>query len=157
LSVAVVVRDTSLGVAKGQAAQVNALTGLVRSAIGFDARRGDVVTVAGRAFAAAADDAGGKWYEQPVVHDSGVAIAAIAGLALLLLGVVRPILQRRTALAQAQAAAAAKGQVITPDGTVLPFMGIDYSAKLTQARSLVAEDVGRASVVVRQMMRADPA
>ena len=157
LSVAVVVRDTSLGVAKGQAAQINALTGLVRSAIGFDARRGDVVTVAGRAFAAAADDAAGKWYEKPVVKDSGVAIAAIAGLALLLLGVVRPILQRRTAIAQAQAAAAAQGQVITPDGTVLPFMGIDYSAKLTQARTLVAEDVGRASAVVRQMMRADPA
>ncbi len=36
-------------------------------------------------------------------------------------------------------------------------MGIDYSAKLTQARTLVAEDVGRVSVVVRQMMRADPA
>jgi len=157
LSVAVVVRDSSLGAAKGQAAQVNALTGLVRSAIGFDARRGDVVTVAGRAFAAAADDASGKWYEKPVVHDSGVAVAVIAGLALLLLGVVRPLLQRRTALAKAQAAAAAQGQIITPDGTLLPFAGVDYSAKLAQTRTLVAEDVARASAVVRQMIRTDAA
>lgn len=157
LSVAVVVRDSSLGAAKGQAAQINSLTALVRSAIGYDARRGDVVTVAGRAFAAAADDGAGKWYEKPVVHDSGVAIAAIAGLALLVLGVVRPMLQRRTAIAQAQAAAAAQGQILTPDGTVLPFMRIDYSAKLSQARDLVAEDVGRATAVVRSMLRTDAA
>ncbi|MGL4542043.1 MAG: flagellar basal-body MS-ring/collar protein FliF [Polymorphobacter sp.] len=156
LSVAVVVRDSSLGAAKGQAAQVNTLTGLVRSAIGFDARRGDVVTVAGRAFAAT-DEKVGSWYEKPVVQDSGILIAVVAGLALVVLGVVRPLLQRRTALAQLQIAAAAQGQIISPDGLVLPFGGIDYAAKLAQTRTLVAEDVGRASAVVRQMIRTDAA
>ena len=57
LSVAVVIRDGALGAPKDRAAQVAMLTGLVRSAVGFDARRGDVVKLAARAFVAADADA----------------------------------------------------------------------------------------------------
>ena len=143
LSVAVVVRDTSLGQAKTQAATLATLTGLVRGAVGYDARRGDVVTIAGRPFAAAALDRGPRWYEQAPVQRGGEAVAALVALALLIFGVVRPWLKRP----RAEPAVTAPAYGLT----------IDYTGKLAETKSIVAGDVGRASAVVRQMIRADAA
>lgn len=94
LSVAVVVREQSLGDAKGQPAQVAELTTLVRSAVGFDARRGDVVTVAGRTFVTAPDDAELPWWRLPLVTTGAIGGMALAGVALLVFGIARPMLRR---------------------------------------------------------------
>lgn len=144
LSVAVVVRDQSLGAAKGQAAQVAVLTTLVRSAVGFDARRGDVVAVAGRAFVTAADAAGPSWWQLPLVATAATGAFVLAGIALVVFGIVRPLLKRVPA---------------EPGPTLIELvpeaMTVDYTHKLAATKALVGEDVARASVVVRQMMRAD--
>lgn len=77
LSVAVVVRSTSLGAAKGQAAQVAALTDLVRGAVGYDAARGDVVTVAARPFVIAEEDSVPDWV-RPVATQTGQGLLVLA-------------------------------------------------------------------------------
>jgi flagellar M-ring protein FliF len=152
LSVAVVVRDASLGAARGRPAQVEVLTGLVRSAIGYDVRRGDVVTIAGRAFAPPADEVNSKWYQAPAVQDYTLYIVGLIGAAMLIFGVLRPLLARR------RAPTAQPGQVIiTADGTVIDDGTTDYRSKLAATRALVSDDMARATVVVRQMIRADAA
>ena len=140
LSVAVVVRDAALGAPKGQAAQVAVLTSLVRSAVGYDAKRGDVVTVATRAFvdpAATETQAWWRAYAELAVE----ALAALAGMALLVFGLGRPWLRAR--------AAERAGQAIDP----APALTVDYRAKLDHTRALVGADVARASAVVRGMLR----
>ena len=146
LSVAVLVRDSALGASKAQAAQLATLTGLVRSAVGFDARRGDVVTIAGRSFAVVPEPVA-EWYDRPIVRTGGEAAVALIVFALLLFGIVRPALKRRPAL-----------PATTMPLEASPVSGtIDYADKLAATKILVADDVTRASTVVRQMIRADAA
>jgi len=147
LSVAVVVRDLALGAPKTQPEQLAAMTGLVRSAVGFDARRGDVVTVAARPFAPANVDAAIAWYDRPLVRTAGEAAVALIVLALLIFGIVRPWLKRQPTPAAVDFNEQAPQAVLA----------VDYTAKLAEAKSLVAADVSRASAVVRQMIRADAA
>lgn len=151
LSVAVIVRDTALGTPKGQPAQLAVLTGLVRSAVGFDARRGDTVTIAGRPFAPAALDPGAKWYEHPLLRTGGEALVALLGLALLVLGIVRPLIKRLPAPVPA-ALLTDQREGLRSDDLV-----VDYTDKLAAAKRLVAADTARASVVMRQMIRVDAA
>ena len=146
LSVAVVVRDSALGAAKTQAAALATLTGLVRGAVGYDVRRGDVVTIAGRPFAAPAADVGPNWYERPLARTGGEAAMALIVLALLVFGAVRPWLKRPPV---------ERPPLLTAGP--LHELGVDYTSKLAETRLLVAEDVGRASAVVRQMIRTDAA
>ncbi len=151
LSVAVIVRDTALGAAKGQPAQLAVLTGLVRSAVGFDARRGDTVTIAGRPFAPAALDVGAKWYEHPLLRSGGEAVAALLGLALLVLGIVQPLIKRLPAPGPTAALTDQRGAA-GPGGEP-----VDYTSKLAATKQLVAADTARASAVMRQMIRVDAA
>jgi len=145
LSVAVLVRDSVLGAPKTQAAQVATLTSLVRSAVGFDARRGDVVTIAGRGFIAAEAPVI-AWYDRPLVRFGGEAVAALIVFALLIFGVVRPALARR----------AVPLALPAPLPAAVPI-AVDYADKLAETKRLVAGDVARASTVVRQMIRSDAA
>ena len=146
VSVAVVVRDSLLGAAKGQAAQVAVLTALVRSAVGFDARRGDVVTVAGRAFAPVAVEPSAKWWELPLVTTGAEGVLALIGVGLVVFGVVRPLVRRPVQ----------EPQQFTEASDIVELSGVDYTQKLAETRLLVGQDVGRASAVVRRMMQ-DPA
>ncbi len=141
LSVAVVVRNTSLA-AKGQPQQLATLTALVRGAVGFDARRGDVVTVAARPFVDAEADDVISWV-RPVATQTGQGLLLLAGLAMLVFGLGRPWLRARAA------AAAGSGQLAIEGGTA----ALDYSTKLAEARALVGGDTARAAAVVRGMMR----
>ena len=152
LSVAVIVRDTLLGAAKGQPAQIATLTSLVQSAVGFDARRGDVVTVAGRAFVPGASDPVQSWWEHPLVVIGTEGGLALVGLALLVFGVVRPLLRR-----EPLPVAAKPADLPFPAEPNAAAIMVDYTVKLAETRALVGEDVGRASAVVRRMIRADAA
>jgi flagellar M-ring protein FliF len=147
VSVAIVVRDSALGATKDQAAQVALLTGLVRSAVGFDARRGDVVTVAGRAFAPTPGEAVAKWWELPLVAIGVEALAALSGVALLIFGVVRPLVRQPVA----------EPQRFIEAPEIVELSTVDYTQKLAETKRLVGQDVGRASAVVRQLMAADAA
>jgi len=141
LSVAVVVRSTALGAAKGQGAQLASLTDLVRGAVGFDARRGDVVTVATRAFVDPEAEAAAQWW-RAYIAPGGYGVLGLAGLAMLVFGIGRPILQARTVTAAAP-------QLDAPAAAGL----LDYAAKLAATRELVGGDTARAAAVVRGMMR----
>ncbi|WP_306286432.1 flagellar M-ring protein FliF C-terminal domain-containing protein [Sphingomonas sp. Ant20] len=91
LSVAVLLRDPDK--TRRTAMEINQITDLVKSAVGFDQTRNDNVTVISRKFAGAdaAADTGPAWYDNawlPVLARNGTAI--VIALLVLLLG-VRPI------------------------------------------------------------------
>jgi flagellar M-ring protein FliF len=68
---------------------------LTRSVIGFDADRGDVVTVTAAPFVAQQNVIpSAPWYSAPWVADVGRVLAQIAILAIIVLGVVKPLLTR---------------------------------------------------------------
>ena len=144
LSVAVVIRDTSLGAVKGRAAQLASLEGLVRSAVGFDARRGDVVTLAARPFTELSAPPPGTWW-QAWLAPVGTSLVVLIVVALLVFGVVRPWLRAQAAERDAVLAA-------LPAPPVARLL--DYGAKLEATRALVGGDADRAAAVVRGMMRA---
>ena len=144
LSVAVVIRDTSLGAVKGRAAQLASLEGLVRSAVGFDVRRGDVVTLAARGFTDGSAISAASWW-QPWVSLAVQAAVALVGVLLLVFGVGRPWLRARAA----DRAMAAADLLPAP-----PTLLVDYTAKLDATRALVSSDAARAAAVVRGLIRA---
>jgi flagellar M-ring protein FliF len=89
--------------------EIDKLTGLVRAAIGFDADRGDVITiVASRFFPEISASEGAPWYEQPSVI-ALIKYGIIALLtALFMLIVVRPVIK-----------------LYMPEKTVLAGSGLD--------------------------------
>ena len=89
--------------------EIDKLTGLVRAAIGFDADRGDVITiVASRFYPESAVSEGAPWYEQPSVI-ALIKYGIIALLtALFMLIVVRPVVK-----------------LYMPEKTVLAGTGLD--------------------------------
>lgn len=145
LSVAVVVRDEALGAPKGRAARLATLTGLVRSAVGFDARRGDVVTLGSQGFAGADASATPEWW-QAYLGDAAKGVLSLAGLAMLVFGLARPWLRARAA----ERLAALE---TVPEAVPAP---LDYDAKLAEARRLAGADTARATAVMRGLLRAEP-
>ncbi|MDN4630236.1 flagellar basal-body MS-ring/collar protein FliF [Sphingomonas sp. PsM26] len=118
LSVAVLLRDPETGKPRGTM-EIQQITQLVQSAVGYNQPRGDVVTVISRKFAgASALDDKQPWYEAgwlPVVARNLTAI--IVALLVLLLG-VRPLVK-----------AIGKKKETSAEGTVLP-------------REMLGEEVG---------------
>ncbi len=155
LSVAVVVDKAALaGGAKGSPQDIAALTRIVEGAIGFDARRGDVVELQLRSFAAPPPEPVGAWYEKPAVRDYApwgalAAVLLIAGLVLAL----RFRRRKAVVVAAAEPADAARidgGDLAPPP----PIQLVDYTEKLGQTRELVDHDADRATAVARQMLAA---
>ena len=182
LSVAVVVDAGALGVngtKGGGAKELADIQRLVRSAMGFDAARGDLVEVQTRSFVSEAD-APQAWYDAPAIRDYGLYI--VAGAGLLIVGACAGFFlwRRRSLLAAAATAAtdaataviagAANSRSLFADGTadkaaveamidggelLRPAAARDYSGKLDIARTLVTGDRDRAMAVARQMLLAD--
>ena len=105
VSVAVLLDNVPRPGAKGKmveqpltAAELTRIEGLVKQAVGFDAARGDTVSVMNAPFvreAVAAED-GPKWWDDPRVQTGmRLLVGAVIVLALLL-GVVRPTLRQLT-------------------------------------------------------------
>lgn len=75
--------------------QLAEIEALAKSVIGFDASRGDVVTVTAAPFVASENVIPGMaWYEAEWLPAMGRVFAQLAILAIIVLGVVRPLLQR---------------------------------------------------------------
>ena len=101
-----------------QAEELDRITGLVKSAIGYDEKRGDLVNVVSMRFVAdgppAAESGGllGVRLEKPdLMRLAQSALFGVIGLLALLL-VLRPMVLRLTSLAP--------GMVLLPDGTAAP-------------------------------------
>ncbi|MFA0923738.1 flagellar basal-body MS-ring/collar protein FliF [Xanthomonas fragariae] len=107
VSVAVLLDNVPRPGAKGKmveqpltAAELTRIEGLVKQAVGFDAARGDTVSVMNAPFVreAVAGEEGPKWWEDPRVQSGlRLLIGAVVVLALLF-GVVRPTLRQLTSV-----------------------------------------------------------
>ncbi|UUE98194.1 flagellar M-ring protein FliF [Xanthomonas hortorum pv. pelargonii] len=105
VSVAVLLDNVPRPGAKGKiveqpltAAELTRIEGLVKQAVGFDAARGDTVSVMNAPFVreAVAGEEGPKWWEDPRVQNGlRLLVGAVVVLALLF-GVVRPTLRQLT-------------------------------------------------------------
>ncbi|ONF96787.1 flagellar basal-body MS-ring/collar protein FliF [Sphingomonas jeddahensis] len=182
LSVAVLLREPEKG--KRTAMEINQITELVRSAVGYDQGRNDQVTVISRKFAGEADAAndGPAWYDNswvPVLARNVTAI--IIALLVLLLG-VRPLAKalmkkkedvdaaNRPALGRTIGGADDEGE--GEDGesgmsgtpatiAVAPPVTLDeieasrnYDERIGAVRGFTRDNPARAALAVRDMMKA---
>lgn len=182
LSVAVLLRDPEKG--KRTAMEVNQISDLVKSAVGFDQARNDQVTVISRKFASAADAeaSGPAWYDNswvPMIARNVTAI--VIALLVLLLG-VRPIakaLMKKRDDANPEAAAGnaaalppaldpVTGEPLpmgaaAPGGiSVTPPVSLDqidtsrsYEERIGAVRGFTRDNPARAALAVRDMITAE--
>ncbi|QCB41538.1 flagellar M-ring protein FliF [Sphingomonas sp. PAMC26645] len=164
LSVAVLLRDPDK--TRRTAMEINQITDLVKSAVGFDQARNDNVTVISRKFAGATDAAAGPaWYDNawlPVLARNGTAI--LIALLVLLLG-VRPIAKALTKKRDDAGTRPALGQPIgaAADGmAVAAPVSLDqlentrgYDDRIGAVRGFTRDNPTRAALAVRDMIKAD--
>jgi flagellar M-ring protein FliF len=150
------------------AAEVKRIETLVQQAIGFDAQRGDVVSVVNAPFARGAvelDESGPPIWQQPRAQE--LVRLVFGGLAVLLLifTVLRPAF--RQLLAPKPRAATATLSVIEPDEELPVSLSspqpsragtavmMNFDDKLEVARTAVSTDAKRVAQVVRDMVESD--
>ena len=174
LTVAVALRDPTGK--KRSPQEIQALDALVKGAVGFDQARGDVVAISSRAFEATAADAETtSWYEAPWVGMVGRNVGAVVVVLILVFGLGRPLLKRRTAAAAAfeqersvrraemgkhiaQALSGAQNGAPSPQGRITLDMiesAPGYAARADLIRNFVKQDPDRAALVVRDLIRSD--
>ncbi|WP_397449082.1 flagellar basal-body MS-ring/collar protein FliF [Pseudomonas sp. NA-150] len=182
LSVAVVVDDRAKVDAKTgevshtpwSADELTRFTRLVQDAVGFNASRGDSVSVINVPFSA---DRGEvipdiAFYSQPWFWDIVKQVLGVLFILLLVFGVLRPVLNNITN--GKSRAGGADGDVELggmvgldgelandrvslggPQSILLPSPSEGYDAQLNAIKSLVAEDPGRVAQVVKEWINAD--
>jgi flagellar M-ring protein FliF len=166
LSVAVLLRDPEKG--RRTAMEINQISDLVKSAVGFDQARNDNVTVISRKFAGADATAtsGPAWYDNawlPVLARNGTAI--LIALLVLLLG-VRPIAKAlmkkrddagtRPALGQPIGAAGGDGMAVAAPVSLDQLENTrGYDDRIGAVRGFTRDNPTRAALAVRDMIRAD--
>jgi flagellar M-ring protein FliF len=154
---------------------------LVRNAIGIDDERGDNLTVSSAPFVAAVEGERVEWYEQPWFNEVTQQISTILILAIVALGVIRPLLNRilvpvsagdpglvvvgeqqdesesvevneGESLEDIKAKLKPKKQSISAD---MLDTANTYDDKVAIIRLIVGEESGRVSNVFRSMMRSE--
>jgi len=193
LSVAVVVDDQAkLNAANGEithtpwtADELSRLQRLVQDAVGFDASRGDSVTVINAPFSPDRGEviAEPSFYQQPWFWDVVKQGLGVVFILLLVFGVLRPVLNNITGGSKSKQLAAegdgglgggggiaGSGSSFTgmsgeladdrvslggPSSIMLPSPTEGYDAQLNAIKSLVAEDPGRVAQVVKEWINAD--
>lgn len=176
LSVAVALKNPAGGKPR-PAAETAAIEALVKGAVGYDQQRGDVVAVSARTFADPVE-AAPAWYD-PAKYENSVLpavlrnVGAIAAAAIVVFGLVRPLMKKRAAAAVERkaaegerrallgkdlATAIADHNAVDPDQTVTLQMierAPSYAARAALIRNFVKQDPDRAALVVRDLIRAD--
>ncbi len=154
---------------------------LVRNAIGIDDERGDNLTVSSAPFVGAVVGERVEWYEQPWFEDVSQQIFTILTLAIVALGVIRPLLNRilvpvsagepglmvvgepedesesvevseGESLEDIKAKLKPKKQSISAD---MLDTANSYDDKVAVIRLIVGEESGRVSNVFRAMMQSE--
>ncbi|MBA1427803.1 flagellar M-ring protein FliF [Pseudomonas fluorescens] len=183
LSVSVVVDDqVKLNAADGavtrapwSADELARFTRLVQDAVGFDASRGDSVSVINMPFSAERGEviADPAFYTQPWFWDIVKQVLGVLFILVLVFGVLRPVLNNITGGNKKQLALAGgdvelggmgglDGELANdrvslggPQSILLPSPSEGYDAQLNAIKSLVAEDPGRVAQVVKEWINAD--
>ncbi|PYC21095.1 flagellar basal body M-ring protein FliF [Aquipseudomonas alcaligenes] len=183
LSVAVVLDDkVSINAETGEvtrtpwgAEDLARFTRLVQDSVGFDASRGDSVSVINAPFSAETGEESIEipFYSQPWFWDIVKQVLGVLFILVLVFGVLRPVLNNITAGGKG-AGAAGEGDVELgdmgglegelaadrvslggPQSILLPSPSEGYDAQLNAIKSLVAEDPGRVAQVVKEWINAD--
>ncbi|MHA6196493.1 flagellar basal-body MS-ring/collar protein FliF [Pseudomonas wadenswilerensis] len=181
LSVAVVVDDqVKIDPANGNtttvpwsAEDLSRFTRLVQDAVGFDASRGDSVSVINVPFAADRGETIAEipFYSQPWFWDIVKQVLGVLFILVLVFGVLRPVLNNITGGGKQSGndSDMELGGMIGLDGELandrvslggpqsilLPSPSEGYDAQLNAIKSLVAEDPGRVAQVVKEWINAD--
>ena len=184
LSVAVVVDDqVKVDPATGEttrapwaAEELARFTRLVQDAVGFDASRGDSVSVINVPFAADRGEvmADIPFYSQPWFWDVIKQVMGVLFILVLVFGVLRPVLNNITGHgkgkqllgvdgdAELGALGSLDGELANdrvtlggPQSILLPSPSEGYDAQLNAIKSLVAEDPGRVAQVVKEWINSD--
>lgn len=183
LSVAVVVDDqVRVDPATGESSRVPwttddlaRFTRLVQDSVGFDASRGDSVSVINTAFTASLGEEipDIPFYTQPWFWDIVKQVLGVLFILVLVFGVLRPVLNNITGGGRGKELAGSGdvelGEMAGLDGELsndrvslggpqsimLPSPSEGYDAQLNAIKSLVAEDPGRVAQVVKEWINAD--
>ncbi|ROL81924.1 flagellar M-ring protein FliF [Pseudomonas protegens] len=184
LSVAVVVDDqVKVNPANGEtsrapwsADELARFTRLVQDAVGFDASRGDSVSVINVPFSAERGEvvADIPFYSQPWFWDIVKQVLGVLFILVLVFGVLRPVLNNITGGGKNKQLAGLGSDVELggmggldgelgndrvslggPQSILLPSPSEGYDAQLNAIKSLVAEDPGRVAQVVKEWINAD--
>jgi flagellar M-ring protein FliF len=171
LTVAVLIGDRTVtgpdGKTKGvplSAQELARVTQLVKDAVGYDASRGDSVSVVNASLDSASPPASGNngfqappLWQSPFVWSLLRIVAGLVVVLVLVLSVLRPLV--RTLIAPMRVGSAANPQVLpgaAPDAAALPVGQKDAAAtaltheqQLAHARTLVGQDPKRVAQVVR--------
>ena len=150
-------------------------TRLVQDAVGFDASRGDSVSVINMPFSAERGEviSDPAFYTQPWFWDIVKQVLGVLFILVLVFGVLRPVLNNITGGGKKQLALAGgdvelggmgglDGELANdrvslggPQSILLPSPSEGYDAQLNAIKSLVAEDPGRVAQVVKEWINAD--
>ena len=183
LSVAVVVDDQlRVDPATGESSRVPwttddlaRFTRLVQDSVGFDASRGDSVSVINTAFTASQGEEipDIPFYTQPWFWDIVKQVLGVLFILVLVFGVLRPVLNNITGGGRGEELAGSgdvelgemgglDGELSNdrvslggPQSIMLPSPSEGYDAQLNAIKSLVAEDPGRVAQVVKEWINAD--
>ena len=184
LSVAVVIDDQAIvNPANGEVArtpwsadQLARFTRLVQDAVGFDASRGDSVSVINVPFSSERGEviADIPFYSQPWFWDVVKQVLGVLFILVLVFGVLRPVLNNITGNGRNKQVAGIgsdaemagmgglDGELANdrvslggPQSIMLPSPSEGYDAQLNAIKSLVAEDPGRVAQVVKEWINAD--
>ncbi|MEH6566111.1 MAG: flagellar basal-body MS-ring/collar protein FliF [Halopseudomonas sp.] len=188
LSVAVVVDDpSSVNAETGEVtrtplseAEIARLTRLVQDAVGYDASRGDSVSVINSAFVAQPESEplpAIPFWEQPWFWDVAKQILGILFVLILVFAVLRPALKNLTVSSRSgsgeggypaaypEGGAGGLDDDLRPDHVslsgpgsapvLLPPPGAGYEQQLNAIKGLLAEDPGRVAQVVKEWINAD--
>ncbi|MDY7581419.1 flagellar basal-body MS-ring/collar protein FliF [Pseudomonas sp. CCI3.1] len=184
LSVAVVIDDKiSVNPANGEITQVPwttdqlaRFTRLVQDAVGFDASRGDSVSVINVPFSTERAEviADIPFYSQPWFWDVVKQVLGVLFILVLVFGVLRPVLNNLTGNGRNKQVAGIgsdaemgslggldrelandRVSLSGPQSIMLPSPSEGYDAQLNAIKSLVAEDPGRVAQVVKEWINAD--
>ncbi len=144
-------------------AEITAIEALVRGAVGFDAARGDVVTVSARPFAPGIDGAAAaSWMDSPWIDTGGRAGLALLVILVLFFLVVRPLLKgaaaRRTELAERSPALfITGGPLIEPPASPAELDRIlsapNWTDRAAMVRDFAAQHPDTSTQVIRDLLR----
>lgn len=171
LTVAVALKNPEGGKPRTQQ-EIAALEALVKSTVGFDAARGDVVTLSARSFAPV-EEVGENWWEAIWVSVVARNLTALVIALLVVFGLGKPLSKRaiaalgkraearagrRSVVGSEIAAAIADQASSNPDARVTLEMieaAASYEARAALIRNFVRQDPSRAALVVRDLIRND--
>lgn len=168
LTVAVALRDTK-GAKPRTSAEIAAIDGLIKGAVGFNATRGDVVALSARPFAESTIEPVALWDKPWVMTIARQVGGLLAGLLVFFL-IGRPLIKmlRNKAAARAEQNEALEQQLLSEtnvgrtdatqsSGTEITLDMIEaapsYEARAKLVRAFVAQDPERAALIVRELIQ----